>query len=100
MREWPDETFTAVALRPPSTLLCPLWMVTLAEGFPLPQERSARKALQEERTGRREPARIVGGKDTLPYKSHFQSQNMQAATQPCDSVIPSCVGADRMHLKG
>lgn len=47
------------------------------------------KALQQEGTEPWEPARSVGGRYTLSYKSRFQAQKMQAVTQPVTQWLPA-----------
>lgn len=91
---FPSETSTSKI-----TLPCQLWMVAFVKCFPEMSkihsiERCSRNAEPQK------PARSVGGRYTLPYKSLFPGTKDTSSDSTCDSVIPSCVGEDHMNPKG
>lgn len=71
-----------------TTVSCQLWMVAFVKCFP-EMSKIHSKELCSRNAEPRKPAKSVGGRYTLPHKSHFQAQKVQAATQPVTQWFPA-----------
>lgn len=74
--------FISETSRSKTAVSCQLYVVEFVKRFSEISEIMLHQTLQQECTEPREPARSVGGRYTLSYKSRFQAQKMQAVTQP------------------